>query len=231
MTPRSTRCGRPRIPAVAPNRLGRIDAVLLSHDQHFDNLDRAGRALLADVPHVFTTTVGAERLGRGARGLQPWASADLVAPDGSRITVTGTPARHGPEGADRGPVIGFGLAFPDMPRVVYISGDTVWYDGVEEVSRRFPVSTAVLFLGAARVQAVGPAHLTFTAVEAVAAARAFAQATILPLHFEGWEHFSESRADVVDAFAHAGLSDRLRWLTPGRAEVLVAGTRDQETRR
>jgi hypothetical protein len=36
-------------------------------------------------------------------------------------------------------------------------------------------------------------------------------ATVIPLHFEGWEHFSESRADVERAFAAAGLSDRLQW--------------------
>jgi L-ascorbate metabolism protein UlaG (beta-lactamase superfamily) len=33
-------------PAVPPADLGRIDAVLLTHDQHGDNLDAAGRALL-----------------------------------------------------------------------------------------------------------------------------------------------------------------------------------------
>ena len=209
-------------PALPPEGIGAVSAVLLSHDHHFDNLDRAGRALLAGVPHVLTTTAAAARLGREARGLEPWASTELVAPDGSRVTVTATPARHGPEGGDRGPVIGFVLAFPGALRVVYISGDTVWYDGVEEVGRRFPVSTAVLFLGAARVQAVGPAHLTFTALEAVAAARAFPEAAILPLHFEGWEHFSESRTEVVDAFAGAGLGHRLRWLTPGQAEPLSA---------
>lgn len=31
-------------PALSPESLGRIDAVLLSHDHHFDNLDHAGRS-------------------------------------------------------------------------------------------------------------------------------------------------------------------------------------------
>jgi L-ascorbate metabolism protein UlaG (beta-lactamase superfamily) len=100
---------------------------------------------------------------------------------------------------------------------VYVSGDTVWYEGVAEVARRFAVRTAVLFLGAARVAAVGPWALTMTAEEAVEAARAFAGAAIVPLHFEGWEHFSESRADVDAAFRQAGLSERLRWPEPGEA--------------
>lgn len=36
-------------PPVTPEELGRIDAVLLSHDQHFDNLDHSGRAFLPTV--------------------------------------------------------------------------------------------------------------------------------------------------------------------------------------
>jgi hypothetical protein len=135
--------------------------------------------------------------------------------------VTATPARHGPAHADRGPVVGFALAFLDDPAdVLYLSGDTVWCEGVREVSERFPVRTAVLFMGAARVRAVGDFHLTFTGAEGVEAARAFPKATIVPLHFEGWEHFSESRSDIDRAFQAAGLADRLRWLTPGAPAAL-----------
>jgi hypothetical protein len=56
-----------------------------------------------------------------------------------------------------------------------------------------------------------------SAVILVALTRAFAGAVIVPLHFEGWEHFSESRADVAAAFERAGLSDRVHWPVPGRA--------------
>jgi L-ascorbate metabolism protein UlaG (beta-lactamase superfamily) len=61
----------------------------------------------------------------------------------------------------------------------------VWYEGVAEVSQRFPVRIAILFMGAGRIQEVGPAHLTFTAEEAVEAARAFSDAVIIPLHYGG----------------------------------------------
>jgi hypothetical protein len=120
-------------------------------------------------------------------------------------------------------VVGFVLAFTDQPaRVVYVSGDTVWYDGIAEVSRRFTPVVAMLFMGAARVREVGLANLTLTAREAVAAALAFPQALIVPLHFEGWAHFSESRAEVDRAFAAAGLADRLRWPIAGQAMELSA---------
>jgi len=65
-------------------------------------------------------------------------------------------------------------------------------------------------MGAARVAEVGPDHLTMTAQEGVKAARCFAEAKIIPLHFSGWRHFSESRLEIEDAFSAAGMHDRKR---------------------
>jgi L-ascorbate metabolism protein UlaG (beta-lactamase superfamily) len=209
-------------PALTPEVVGAVDAVLLSHDHHFDNLDHAGRRVLGTAARVLTTVVGAGRLGDNAIGLAPWQSHDLPTRDGRTLRVTATPARHGPPDGDRGPVVGFLLAFTDQPtRVVYVSGDTVWYEGIGEVARRVTPGVALLFTGAARVREVGTAHLTLTAAEAVTAARVFPEAIIVPLHFEGWAHFSESRAEIDDAFATAGLADRLRWPIPGQALELA----------
>ena len=69
------------------------------------------------------------------------------------------------------------LSLDDRPdHCVYVSGDTVWYEGMTEVARRFHVTVAVLFMGAARVREVGPAHLTLTAEEGVEVARAMPDA-------------------------------------------------------
>lgn len=178
-------------PALIPDALGDIDAVLLSHDHHFDNLDRAGRALLPRARHLFLPPAGAERLGAGATGLAPWQSVGFLISD-----ARSSDAR---------------------PPSVYISGDTVWYEGVEEVARRADVRVAFLFMGAARVREVGPAHLTMTADEGALVARAMPNAMIVPLHYEGWAHFSEGRAEIERVFAAEGLCDRLCWLTPGKA--------------
>jgi L-ascorbate metabolism protein UlaG (beta-lactamase superfamily) len=207
-------------PAMPVEKLGHIDVVLLSHDHHHDNLDRAGRALLPNAGKVLTTAIGAQRLNGQAIGLVPWKSVEIPTPRGRTLRITGTPARHGPVGGDRGPVIGFVLNFTDAPEdCVYISGDTVWYEGVEEVARRFKVTTAVLFMGASVVPQVGAGHLTMTAGEGVYAARVFGNARIVPLHCAGWEHFTESRADIHRTFAAAGLQGRLCWLEPGVAKI------------
>jgi L-ascorbate metabolism protein UlaG (beta-lactamase superfamily) len=208
-------------PAVAADALGRIDAVLLSHEHHADNLDTSGRALSKTVPRVLTTQAGAERLGGGAMGLAPWEHVELPVPDGRLLRVTATPCRHGPAHLDRGPVIGFALDLDAGGDTIYVSGDTVWYEGMAEVARRFSVRAAVLFMGAARVPAVGRWPLTLTAEEAVEATRALAEAVIVPLHFEGWEHFSESREDIAAAFDRAGLAERLRWPQAGQPIAVV----------
>jgi L-ascorbate metabolism protein UlaG (beta-lactamase superfamily) len=215
-----------RGPAVSPEAVGPVDVVLLSHDHHSDNLDRAGRRIVELAPRVVTTTAGAARIGGGAIGLAPWESHDVQTRDGRVLRITATPARHGPPDGDRGPVIGFVLAVPDSQGpVVYVSGDTVWFEGIAEIGRRFPPDVALLFAGAARVREVGPAHLTFTAEEAVVAARAFKRALIVPLHFEGWTHFSESRDDIERAFADAQLTGRLRWPIAGEALELSPSRR------
>jgi L-ascorbate metabolism protein UlaG (beta-lactamase superfamily) len=202
-------------PTVTADTIGHIDIVLLSHDHHFDNLDREGRKLLSTVHTVFTTTSGAQRLGAQAVGLDNWQTVEVPTKDNRVLNITGTPCRHGPAGGDRGPVTGFVLNFKDEPSgAVYITGDTVWYEGIEEVARRFDIKTVILFLGAAVVKEVGPAHLTMTVEESLNVARLFERATIIPLHFEGWAHFTESKQEIEQKYNAAGLTDRLQWAKP-----------------
>jgi hypothetical protein len=92
---RLTKTGRP---AVDGDQIGPIDAVVLSHEQHFDNLDRAGRAFLQRAARVLTTVTGAARLGSNAEGLGPWTTTTLrkSGRDMLHITATGSPrtCRH-----------------------------------------------------------------------------------------------------------------------------------------
>lgn len=209
-------------PALSPQSLGPFDYVLLSHDHHFDNLDHAGRDLLASAKLVLTTGEGAQRLGGNSLGLDDWQNTDVLTPDGRILRIVATPARHGPAGLDRGKVNGFVVFFQDTPdQTIYVSGDTVWYEGVAEVARRFRVQIAILHLGAARVPEVGAFHLTMTAEEAVEAARHFTNATIVPVHFEDWAHFSEGREEVARAFSSAHLDKRLQWPERGRRDTFL----------
>src|SRR5690242_1578638 len=208
-------------PAIAAPALAPIDLVLLSHDQHIDNLDHGGRAFLGQAARVVTTTAGARRIGGAAQGLDPWQYVDLAAPSKQPLRVTGTPARHGPIGIEAisGAVTGFvlGLGTGHAP-AVYISGDTVWYEGVAETARRYPVKVAILFTGSAQPR--GAFHMTMDSNDAIAAATAFASASIVAIHNEGWSHLRQSQRDLAQDFATLGLAARLRWLERGVALTL-----------
>lgn len=214
-------------PALTPNELGTVDVVLLSHDQHADNLDHTGRAYLTEVPRVLTTQAAAKRLGGHAQGghaqgLAPWEHVTLMKPDGRRIQVTATPARHGPAGIEplSGDVIGFVLTLNDHPSV-YVTGDTVWYDGVAEVARRFPAEIVLLFAGAAQTR--GPFNLTMNTNDAIETARAFPNAIIVPVHTEGWKHFSQGPRELETSFKALGVGARLRLPQAGVAMPIDLG--------
>lgn len=206
-------------PAIALDQIGPLDVVLLSHDQHQDNLDTRGREVLSRSRLIYTTVTGADRLGGTAQGLAPWDKATVLTPEGGAIEITATPARHGPEGCETicGEVTGFVLQHVGHHQegALYISGDTVWYEGVIGVARRFHVTTAVLSMGAARLKEVGPDHLTMTAADAIATAHTMPQARIVPIHYQGWAHWSEGCAEVEKEFTKAGMANRLQWLPPG----------------
>ena len=125
--------------------------MLLTHDHHGDNLDDAGRALLPSAGAVVTTTRGgraARRTAQRARTVEH--DVGSTHRDGRRSTITATPCRHGPPLSRPivGDVVGFALRWEgQQTRVLWISGDTVLYDGVRQVAERLEVDVALLHLG------------------------------------------------------------------------------------
>src|SRR5262249_29142286 len=103
---------------------------------------------------------------------------------------------------------------------LYMTGDTVWYDGTREVARRFHPRVVLLFGGAAMTR--GPFHLTMDTNDAGEAASAFPNATMVPVHHEGWAHFTQSQDDLAKAFNTLGFGDRLQRVEAGRTLKLRA---------
>jgi L-ascorbate metabolism protein UlaG (beta-lactamase superfamily) len=144
-------------------------------------------------------------------------------PDGGAITVTAVAAEHGPPevAAINGPVIGFVLRGDELP-ATYVSGDNAAVAVVERIAQEHgPFDIAILFAGGAQVPvAYGDVLLTLDAQRAAEAAALLAPALIVPIHQEGWAHFSSGADELVEAFAAAGLTDRLRPLAPGEQVTL-----------
>ena len=213
-------------PALAAADVLPVDAVLLSHDHHADNLDDAGRALLPSAGAVVTTRAGARRLGGAARGLAAWETTELSAPGRPPIRVTATPARHGPPLSRpiAGHVVGLALEWPGQDAgVLWISGDTVLFGGVRAVADRLRVDTALLHLGGVRFPVTGPLRWSMTARQAVELCRLLRPRTVVPVHYEGWTHFRQGRAAVEEELrgAPADVRQRFRWLTPGEPVELA----------
>ncbi|BFU43925.1 MBL fold metallo-hydrolase [Krasilnikovia sp. MM14-A1004] len=211
--------------AGTPADAGRVDVVLLSHDQHPDNLDNAGREYCATVPLVLSTPTAADRLGPPARALAAWSHIDLRRPRGAGdLRVTAVPAQHGPDDTEHftGPVTGFVVQGDHLP-TVYVSGDNASLRVVEEIAARFPaIDVALLFGGAARTPLLGDANLTLDAAGMVAAARMLGASTVVPVHVDSWAHFTEGIADVRAAFTAAGLADLLLAPAPHRDSPLLS---------
>jgi L-ascorbate metabolism protein UlaG (beta-lactamase superfamily) len=205
-----------RGPALRPDQLGAIDAVLLSHDQHADNFDTTGRAFALGAKALLTTSSAAARLDAGM-SLAPWQAATVKGERGQSFTITATPARHGPPGAEKilGEVIGFMVSVTDGPDLVYITGDTVFYEGLIEVARRFAPKVVVAFAGAAKTR--GAFNLTMGNNDLLELAATFPEAEIAVAHNCDWAHFSEGPADVMNAAEAFGLGDRLKSLRGGEA--------------
>ena len=209
-------------PALAASELGELDAILLSHDQHADNLDDAGRELLATVGAVVTTSAGAKRIGAGSRGLDPWQSTRLEAAGRPSLDITATPCRHGAPLIHllSGPTIGFALNRAGEGRsALWISGDTVLYGGVREVPERVEVDVALLHLGGVRFPITGPLRYSMTAREAVTLCGELKPRLAIPVHYEGWDHFREGREAIERELAQApaDVRERFRWLPIGVA--------------
>jgi L-ascorbate metabolism protein UlaG (beta-lactamase superfamily) len=203
-------------PVRGPRDIGPIDAVLLSHDQHSDNLDHSGKEFLSRAGRVLTTIAGAKRLGGAVEGLAPGDVKTLQNSGGTSLNVTATPARHGPAGIEpfSGDVIGFVVTRSEpAARPIYVTGDTVWFDGVAETLRRFHPGIVLLFAGAAQTR--GPFHLTMDTNDAIETAHACPDAVIVPIHTDGWAHFTQSAADLEKSFNALGFASQLRLLKPG----------------
>lgn len=208
-------------PALEPGELPALDAVLVSHTGHLDNLDAAGRTVASDASQVLTTVAGAADLGRAAVGLEPWQTRVLSTPGRTSLNVTGVPARHGPVGTEdiTGPVTGFFLhTDDDSAPTVYVSGDTVDLEAMSALAERYRVDVALLHLGAAGFEAFGDIRLSLTADQAVEARRVLGDPFVVAVHAEGWAHYTEDRSHVQKTFDATAVP--LHWPAPGESLTL-----------
>ncbi|MEV6741735.1 MBL fold metallo-hydrolase [Streptomyces sp. NPDC051104] len=219
-------------PALDAAALPRLDAVVLSH-LHGDHWDRRARRRLDRSLPVVTTPHAARRLRtvhgfRRAGGLRTWHSCTLRRGD-DQVRITALPGRHAGHPVLRRllpPVMGSMLEFgPPRGPVrlrLYVSGDTLLFDGLDVIAQRFPAADlAVLHLGGTLLP--GGFLVTMDGAQGAELARRLQPRLLLPVHYGDYTVMRSPLADFLAAIAQAGLGDRLVRCRHGqRARVSAA---------
>ena len=147
-------------PAVDIADLPPLDLVLLSHlhGDHFDQV--AQRDLDKDLP-IVTTPQSAQELQElgfhSTHALGTWDQLEVRKGEAT-LRITACPGRHGPGVTDlvlpdvMGSVLEFAPDGGGVTRRLYVSGDTLLYDDLEEIPRRFPdIDVGLFHLGGTTV--------------------------------------------------------------------------------
>ena len=79
------------------------------------------------------------------------------------------------------------------------------------------VDVAVLHLGGVRFPVTGPVRYSMTAAQAVKLCELLQPTTVVPVHYEGWQHFHQGRAAAEREIAKARpvIASRFQWLPLG----------------
>jgi L-ascorbate metabolism protein UlaG (beta-lactamase superfamily) len=215
---------RVREPAMQPADLPALDLVVLSH-LHGDHFDRIARADLARAQPVVTTPKAAQRLRRwdfDARGLETWETHAVVRGQES-LQVESLPGIHarGLMGALLPPVMGSLLEHRvdgEVRRRVYLSGDTVTGDHLDEIHRRHPgLDLAVMHLGGTRVLF---RTVTMDAAQGVDFLRRVEPDHAVPVHFDDYRVFKSPLSDFERLVAESGYAKRVHTVDRGATVFL-----------
>jgi L-ascorbate metabolism protein UlaG (beta-lactamase superfamily) len=206
-------------PAVNRKDIGSIDLVLLSHHQHQDNFDPQGQAFTRFVPLVISTKNAAKKLNN-AVGLNPWQAIEVNTEKVPGLKITATPARHHPRwlpGFFAGKVTGFIIEYQNQPDgVIYISGDTVLFDALDDICNKFTIDKAILHLGSVQFPYLsGFGKYTMNAADGIILAEKLKANKVVPVHTSGWSHFKEKETHAKAVFNNAAIASKTIWLKPG----------------
>lgn len=217
-------------PALTVPQLPQLDAILLSH-LHGDHWDRRARKSLDRSLPVVTTRHAAATLRsrdkfRQAVGLRTWQSHELTRA-GWRLRITAMPGVHSRNRLLRlalPPVMGALLELVDgngtTAAQVYVTGDTMLFDGLDEIARRHPdIDTAVVHLGGTTLP--GGAVVTMTGEMGVELLRRIRPRAAVPVHYDDYTVFRSGLDDFRRAVAAAALPVDVRYV--GRGATVPLG--------
>jgi L-ascorbate metabolism protein UlaG (beta-lactamase superfamily) len=180
------------------------DAVLVTHT-HNDHWDGRARELIPEDTPLLCQRHDEETFsGAGFANVSPfepeltWNDLRFVRTDGKHGT--------GEIGEQMGRVSGFVVRSEGSPSL-YVAGDTIWCDEVEEALLAHRPDVVVVNAGAARFLEGDP--ITMTAEDVARVCHAAPEARVIAVHMEAINHCLLTRAELADALAEQGLAGRV----------------------
>lgn len=217
-------------PAIDIDELPPLDLCVLSHyhGDHFDQI--VEEKLQKDLPIVTTVSAVAELEARnftGGIGLETWEAAEFTK-GGARLRITSMPGQHGPGIVDfalpdvMGSVLDFEKDGENLLRL-YISGDTLVIDDLNEIPKRFPgIDIGLFHLGGTRVLGV---LVTMDDAQGVEAIKIVNPETAIPIHYNDYDVFKSPLEDFKRAAEAAGLNEKIVYLAHGETHEFKAQRR------
>lgn len=180
------------------------DAVLVTHT-HNDHWDGRARELIPKDRLILCQPEDEARIS-GAGFANVSAVDPGLAWKGLRFFRTGGRHGTGEIGAQLAPVSGFVVRAEGSPSL-YVAGDTIWCEEVEEALLAHRPDVVVVNAGAAQFLEGDP--ITMTAEDVVRVCRAAPEARVIATHMEAINHCPLTRAALAEALEDHGLSDRV----------------------
>jgi L-ascorbate metabolism protein UlaG (beta-lactamase superfamily) len=208
-------------PAMEISELPTLDFVLLSHfhGDHFDQV--AEQELDKALPIVTTIDSAGELEERGfsnCYAIDTWETLSVLKGE-CRLNITAMPGRHGPPLSDfvlpevMGSMLEFQSPSGHTLLQLYITGDTLVFDEIEEIPQRYPeIDTALLHLGGTRVLGI---MVTMDAEQGVRMMKIINPKMAIPIHFNDYDVFTSPLSDFVREAEAAGLAGRVHTLQHG----------------
>ena len=180
------------------------DAVLVTHT-HNDHWDGRARELIPKDRLILCQPEDEARIS-GAGFANVSAVDPGLAWKGLRFFRTGGRHGTGEIGAQLAPVSGF-VVQAEGPPSLYVAGDTIWCEEVEEALLAHRPDVVVVNAGAARFLEGDP--ITMKAEDVVRVCRAAPEARVIATHMEAINHCPLTRAALTEALENHGLSGRV----------------------
>jgi L-ascorbate metabolism protein UlaG (beta-lactamase superfamily) len=179
--------------------LKEADAVFVTHT-HRDHWDAAAQQLIDKNKPVFCQP--ADEVKIKEQGFKNVTAIDNTI-HWKGITIHRTNGQHGTGEIGRSMGVVSGFVFESNNKTIYVAGDSIWCDDVENALHQFKPGVTVLNAGGAQFLTGDP--ITMTPDDVIKVHEALPETRIIAVHMDTVNHCLVKRTDLAKALEKVGL--------------------------